>query len=251
MTALPYVAGRASGEVDRARSDSCAFDPDFVGPRHRLRERLLLQALLGARPGRVVLNAGAGQGTFSQLLEERGFNVTSLDSSSWATELLRRRVGGTVVCASVEAMPFDDHSFDALVLGEVLEHVENDLAALGEVVRVLRPRGIVAISVPANPRYFGPSDRWAGHFRRYTREGLLSVSAAAGLRVERLSPWGFPCSALYHRFLYDKWIGRVGALPPKRASKPAHSALGLLLNIDRLFVGVERGALGYLLIARA
>src|SRR4029077_20216871 len=71
--------------------------PDFVGPRHALRELLLLELLLAARPGREVLNAGAGQGTCSRLLEERGFEVTSTDASGPAVEVLRERVGGPVL----------------------------------------------------------------------------------------------------------------------------------------------------------
>ena len=68
--------------------------PDFVGPRHALRERLLLDLLLRADPGRQVLNAGAGQGSFTQLLERRGFEVTSTDASPAAVEVLEKRGRG-------------------------------------------------------------------------------------------------------------------------------------------------------------
>jgi SAM-dependent methyltransferase len=222
--------------------------PDFVGPRHALRERLLLDMLLSSRPGRRVLNVGAGQGTFSRRLEERGFNVTSVDESEAAVEVLRRRLAGDVCRADVVALPFPDGSFAAAVLGEVLEHVPDDETALREVARVLRPGGRVAISVPAG-EHLGPSDRWAGHLRRYTRSKLLNVCARAGLRVDRCVAWGFPFSALYHRHLYERRLERHGAAPPRRWERPALAALGVVLQVDRLFVGVERGALGYLLLA--
>lgn len=247
MSSRATPAGeRADAEPPGAR----AFVPDFVGPRHRLREQLLLRLFLKARPGPDVLNAGAGQGSFSLLLEREGFEVTSLDSSAEAIALLQQRVAGEVVRASLEKLPFAAGTFDAAVLGEVLEHIENDLRALQEVARVVRPGGVVAISVPANPEYFGPSDRWAGHVRRYTREELLSVSGSAGLLVERCRAWGFPFSTLYHRYLYDRRIYRRGAEPLRSSHQPALAALGLLLNLDRLFVGVDRGGLGYLLLAR-
>jgi SAM-dependent methyltransferase len=222
--------------------------PDFVGPRHALRERLLLDVLLSANPGPRVLNAGAGQGTFSRRLEERGFDVTSVDESEAAVEVLRRRLGGHVYRADVTALPFADGSFDAAVLGEVLEHVPDDEAALREVARVLRPGGRVAVSVPAGEE-LGPSDRWAGHLRRYTRSMLLDVCERAGLRADRCVAWGFPFSALYHRHLYERRLDRHGASPPRRWERPALAVLGLVLQVDRLFVGVERGALGYLLLA--
>src|SRR6266849_476505 len=226
------------------------FAPDFVGPRHRLRERLLLRFFLAANPGREVLNAGAGQGSFTLLLEQHGFDVTSLDTSPEAIELLGGRVSGRVEQASLTDLPFPDSSFDGVVLGEVLEHIEDDGRALRESVRVLRPGGIVAVSVPANPRYFGPSDHWAGHVRRYTRAELLELTRAAGLRVERCAGWGFPFSMLYHRHVYDRHIERRGPDAPRGAFRPAVTMLGLLLSVDRLLVGVERGALGYLLVAR-
>ncbi len=153
--------------------------PDFVGPRHELRERLLLDVFLEARPGRRVLNAGAGQGTFTQRLERLGFDVASTDVAPAAVAVLRGRVSGTVHEAALEALPFENGSFDGAVLGEVLEHVEDDVGGLREVGRVLRPGSPVAISVPRNPAWFGPSDRWAGHVRRYTREGLAAAIAGA------------------------------------------------------------------------
>ena len=226
------------------------FDPDFVGPRHRLRESLLLRLFLSARPGHGVLNVGAGQGTFSQLLEERGFEVTSVDPLTAAVELLRARARGPVLTGTAESLPFGDASFDAAVLGEVLEHVEDDLAGLSEVARVVRPGGVVAISVPANPAWFGPSDEWAGHSRRYTRDALLELCAGAGLAVEKLAPWGFPVSSFYHRRIYEPRLTAQGPSRPRWYMRPAVSALGAALQLDRLFVGVERGALGYLVLVR-
>jgi SAM-dependent methyltransferase len=226
------------------------FDPDFVGPRHRLRESLLLKLLLSGRPGPDLLNVGAGQGTFTQALEARGFRITSVEPSERAVELLRLRTRGPVVTASVEALPFEDGSFDGAVLGEVLEHVEDDLAGLRETARVVRAGGVVAISVPANPAWFGPSDEWAGHHRRYTRAALLDLCAGSGLTVERLRPWGFPVSSLYHRRIYEPRLTAQGPAAPGRVQRPAVAILGAALQVDRLFVGVERGALGYLLLAR-
>jgi 2-polyprenyl-3-methyl-5-hydroxy-6-metoxy-1,4-benzoquinol methylase len=226
------------------------FAPDFVGPRHRLREGLLLQLLLAADPEKRILNAGAGQGTLSAHLERRDFTVTSVDNNAEVIAYLRGRVRGEVVQADVRALPFDDCQFDAVVLGEVLEHVSEDAAALREVARVVRPGGVVAISVPANPLYFGPCDEWAGHVRRYTRSGLLGVVESAQLEVERCVAWGFPLSTIYHRYLYESRLKRVGARPLGTLQRLMLTTLGMALNADRLFVGVERGALGYLLIAR-
>ena len=223
--------------------------PEFVGPRHELRERLLLDLLRSGDPGPLVLNAGAGAGSFSLRLAESGFEVTSVDASEAAVEVLRARVPGEVAQADVTALPFADAAFDAAVLGEVLEHVEDDHGALAEVARVLKPGGVLALSVPANPKRFGPSDRWAGHVRRYSRSELIGVSETGGFTVERCRAWGFPFAALYHRYLYERRLDRHGASAPRRWERPALAFLSTILQVDRLFVGVERGALGYLLLA--
>ena len=154
--------------------------PEFVGPRHELRERLLLDLFLSAGPGPEVLNGGAGQGTLSRRLAELGFGVTSTDVSPEAVELLRERAPEDVLQADLTSLPFEDERFDAAVLGEVLEHIEDDRGALAEVARVLRSQGVLALSVPANPKLHGPSDVWAGHVRRYTRQELLEACSAAG-----------------------------------------------------------------------
>jgi SAM-dependent methyltransferase len=224
--------------------------PEFVGPRHELRERLLLDLFLAARPGLEVLDAGAGQGTLSAKLGALGFEVTSTDASAAAVAVLRERLPGRVLEADVGALPFDEESFDSAVLGEVLEHLEDDRGALAEIARVLRPRGVLALSVPANPRLFGPSDVWAGHVRRYTRAALIDACGAAGFTVERCLGWGFPVSRLYHRHVYERYLDRRGPAPPAGRQQPLVRLLGGLLQLDRLFVGVERGALGYLALAR-
>jgi SAM-dependent methyltransferase len=176
--------------------------------------------------------------------------VTSTDSSPAAVSVLQERLTGDVVEADVSSLPFADESFDAAVLGEVLEHVEDDRRALAEVGRVLRPGGVLALSVPANPKLYGRSDVWAGHVRRYTRPALLDACASAGFTVERCLGWGFPVSRLYHRHVYERYLDRRGPAPPARGRQPLVRLLGAVLQLDRLFVGVERGALGYLALAR-
>jgi SAM-dependent methyltransferase len=224
--------------------------PEFVGPRHELRERLLLDLFLAAGPGPEVLDAGAGQGTLSAKLAALGFEVTSSDASRTTVAVLREHAPGPVIEANVTSLPFESQSFDAAVLGEVLEHVEDDRGALEEIARVLRPRGVLALSVPANPKLYGRSDVWAGHVRRYTRPALIDACTSAGFVVERCLGWGFPVARLYHRHVYERYLDRRGPAPPARRQQPLVRLLGGLLQLDRLFVGVERGALGYLALAR-
>jgi ubiquinone/menaquinone biosynthesis C-methylase UbiE len=222
--------------------------PDFQGPRHELREELLLAEFLAAKPGPIVLDVGAGSGTFTNRLAARGFEVTSTDVTDEALEVLHARVSGAVARADATSLPFASASFDALVLAEVLEHLQDDKAALADAARVLRPTGILGITVPRNPAWFSRSDLWAGHVRRYTREQIESRVAMAGFEVLTCRAWGFPISALYHRTVFE-WVvaRRATSSAPLRAGSPI---LAAALRIDKLFVGHERGALGYILVAR-
>jgi hypothetical protein len=77
-----------------------------------------------------------------------------------------------------------------------------------------------------------------------------ALAAAAELAVTRCVAWGFPVSALYHRHVYERYVRRQGATQPQRRQRPALVLLAALLQLDRLFVGVERGSLGSLLLAR-
>ena len=165
-----------------------------------------------------------------------------------AVAVLEARVQGEVAVADLTELPFADESFDAVVAGEVLEHIEDESAALSEAARVLRPSGVLAVSVPAHPTWFGASDRWAGHVRRYTRESLESSLEVGGFVVETLRPWGFPMSALYHRAIYDKRAAALATDP--RPHRVAKAVLRAALLVDRPFVGVDRGCLGYLALAR-
>jgi hypothetical protein len=79
---------------------------------------------------------------------------------------------------------------------EVLEHQPDDRAAVTSWIRWVRPGGHLLLSVPAHPERFGAADRYVGHFRRYSRAGLLDVLRSAGLDEIRIVTYGFPLGYL-------------------------------------------------------
>ena len=85
----------------------------------------------------------------------------------------------------ITAPPQDLRRFSAVVALNVLEHIQDDVAALTAAGRLVRAAdGAVVIFVPANPRAMSAFDRAIGHYRRYTERGLRETFEAAGLLVE-------------------------------------------------------------------
>ncbi len=145
---------------------------------------LLRHHLAGRRPRRV-LDLGTGVGGFLDGLAELCDRVHPADTDA---ESLRRCVARgfpAAVLADGYRLPFRDASFDLVCLFDVLEHLDDDAAALAEVRRVLEPGGLVFLSVPAYPWLYANNDRVAHHRRRYTRAMLSGLFAGAGLAEER------------------------------------------------------------------
>jgi SAM-dependent methyltransferase len=91
------------------------------------------------------------------------------------------RAGGRAVQATGAALPFRAHSFDAVLAFEILEHVEDDEHVLDEMARVLRPPGIIAVSVPLHAALWSKLDEACAHVRRYEPEELWEKLRKAGM----------------------------------------------------------------------
>jgi SAM-dependent methyltransferase len=87
--------------------------------------------------------------------------------------------------------PLPPDSFDAVVMLNVLEHIEDDGAALAQVHRILKPGGVVVIEVPAGPHLYDPYDKALMHFRRYRSTELADKLRHLGFDVVRRSHLGF------------------------------------------------------------
>ena len=109
--------------------------------------------------------------------------------------------------------PLPPDTYDAMVLLNVLEHIEDDVAATKHIARMLRPGGVAVIEVPAGPELFDDYDRQLQHFRRYTLPGICGVIERAGLVVERRNYLG---ALIYPAFYLAK---KLSQSRPKSASE--------------------------------
>jgi len=200
---------------------------------------------LWSRPGLRLLDVGCGGGRHAFEGRRRGLAVVALDRDG--AECKELRAGDVAaVNGDVVRLPFPDASFDRVVAAEILEHVADDGAAAAELARVLRPGGLLAVTVP---RWFPEKVCWAlsssyhapavpgGHVRIYRRGALLRTLCGAGLRplgshhahALHAPYWWLKCAVgvtnaeswpvrQYHRFLVwdiikpNRWVRRVERL---------------------------------------
>ncbi|MGY1640985.1 class I SAM-dependent methyltransferase [Geodermatophilus sp. SYSU D00703] len=156
---------------------------------------------LDVRPGMTVLDLGCGEGRHAFEAYRRGARVVAVDWGVPEVETTKRWLGAIagageapagaryeVVRGDLRALPVPDASVDRVIAAEVLEHVADDVSAVAEIARVLRPGGRVAVTVP---RYGPERICWAlsdayhanegGHVRIYRGDVLRTRLAAAGL----------------------------------------------------------------------
>ena len=153
--------------------------------RRQLVQALLTQVCPNGRPG-LVLDVGCGTGGNEKILSSFG-KVTLLDSSLEALALCRSRGLTDLVASNLEALPLRSESVNVITALDVLEHTDDDLAALKEMHRVLKPNGIVLITVPAYGFLWSEHDEALHHRRRYTSYELRNKLASVRLDLERVT----------------------------------------------------------------
>jgi SAM-dependent methyltransferase len=132
-----------------------------------------------------ILDAGCGSGRTLDDLSKRG-TVTGTEIHRDGAQAARDR-GHEVHEAPVEALPFDDDTFDLVTCLDVIEHTDDDVKALRELRRVTKPGGHAVLTVPAHPRLWSRHDVVNGHRRRYTRKSLERAATEAAWEVRRVT----------------------------------------------------------------
>jgi SAM-dependent methyltransferase len=178
-----------------------------------------------------------------EVLQKAQKNVNRLDDISLHHE-------------NIYALPYADFTFDAAILSEILEHIDDDVAGLREIWRVLKPGGIVAITVPNAdyPFWWDPINKtlealfgthinrgpfagiWANHVRLYTYSQLRRSVLEAGFDIVEERSFTHYCFPFIHNIVYGfgKPLLESGVLPQSMANVADRAAFdkndGSILN---------------------
>ncbi len=179
----------------------------------------------------LVLDLGTGTGANLRMLRSLGFDHRAgLDQSPEAIRACASKGLGHVRQGDLCDLPFETGSAALVLATDVLEHIEDDDLALGEVARVLAPGGHVLFTVPAFRCLWGLQDQVARHKRRYRKGRFLEQIRAAGLE---------PVQQFYFNYLLfvPIWAARavLRAVKPKLDSENQLNSPSLNWLLTRIF----------------
>jgi SAM-dependent methyltransferase len=203
----------------------------WYAARRKLFREAVEQALRNKREARVL-----DFGCTADLAPARDPNLRVLNAHPSLPVLAFQQTHGlqNLVCTGPEELGFASNSFDAIVAGDILQTVPDDLSTLRELRRVLKDGAMLCLTVPAYPLLWGEKDEARGHRRRYTATELRRKLNNAGFEVTRVSylvATGF-LPAMIERLgknIFSKSIDRQ-----EQASPPTGSAaMVLLLDVER------------------
>lgn len=235
-------------QADRASWYDAPQDKQWTGPyRHHLRKRrayvdAVIAALADGPPaGRRALDIGCGDGTHLPWLRSHASEVYASDYN--VTRLMRAQRFGQARCvfmADVTNYPARDDSFDLIFFNHVLEHIHDDVGALREVHRILKPGGLLVLGVPNEAEWFWRLAyrlqprmlRTSDHVQFYTAETIEAKCRTAGFVVREVKRIGYgvphwTLDAVLRQFrIVDDALEKLGeALFPRQATS-LYLALG-------------------------
>lgn len=172
---------------------------------------------------------GCGNGLLKSQFENIGYTVDGCDLNLQALEMIDNSKGRVMVYNIYDKNPDLIGKYGAIILGDVIEHIEDDLEFLKTATLYLKDNGVVIINIPANKFLFSKYDKTVGHYRRYNITEIKNLLEKANIEIKILRYWGF----LFIPLILSRKI--VLSLTKKDIVKkgytPTNSFLNLLYNL--------------------
>src|SRR5713226_8563468 len=215
-------------ELHESATESGAHFIDVASRNHAINE---LKRTLGTKPVSI-MEVGCSAGHLLADMRRCLPNATLTGGDYTLGTLLKlgeKMPGIPLVRFNLADSPLPSDTYDAMVLLNVLEHIEDDVAASRHIARMLKPGGFAVIEVPAGPELFDDYDRQLQHFRRYTLAGLCKVIEGAGLEVERRNYLG---ALIYPAFYLAKKLSQSSPKPAEEREQHVTSAIGATSRLN-------------------
>lgn len=182
-----------------------------------------------------ILDVGCGTGGNLEMLAKFG-SAEGVDVSDDALEFCRRK-GLKAHKGLAESLPFADESFDVVTALDVVEHLDDDIAGLSEMYRVLRTGGKTLIFVPAFMWLWGVQDDVSNHRIRYTKAQITKRLKQAGFEIERAT---YANISFFAPILAGRTLMKITGIKPESENNVNVSALngvfGKLFGAERFFL---------------
>lgn len=194
---------------------------------YRLRCLAVARYLRTQRLG-LVLETGCGISPVSKPGHRTVYSDLSFKALAFLKQVNNGR--GVYVVADGRGLPFKSHTFSHVISSEVLEHIQDDRSAIGEMARVATETGRMVITVPHRKCYFSRDDHFVKHFRRYEIQDILNHLDCYGFRVSRIEKVLGPLEKLTMLTAVSIYPLLVGKDRPPKEPPP-----GMRYLIEKLF----------------
>lgn len=222
----------------------------WFAAKHRIILSLLQRHLPPSKETRIA-DLGCGCGRMLQLLSEH-YSAVGIDASPIAIDFSKQRGVQIELGTLPDNLPLPKASCDAVVMLDVLEHLDDDIASARAAAALLKPAGLLLVTVPAYQWLYGPHDAAHHHRRRYSRPQLRQTLTHAGLKIDLITYYNtllFPL-ALAQRLAqrFAKPDAPISTQPP---AAPVNALFGSIFAFERHLIGRLPMPLGLSLIAVA
>lgn len=221
------------GALEEAYADAESLDYVAEAPGQRATARRALTTIERHVTRGRLLDVGCWVGYLAAEARERGWAVTGVEPSEFASSFARERLGLEVITGDLFSAELPGHAFDAVVLGDVIEHLPDPGAALARIETLLTPGGVVWLALPdAGSRLArAMGKRWWSviptHVQYFTRESMTALLARQGYEVLALGTAPKTFSVRYY-------LGRISGYSPALGRALVRAATALRLA-DRLW----------------
>ena len=174
-----------------------------------------------------ILDVGCGTGANLLMLNQYG-DAHGVDVSPDALSFCHSRGLSNVQYGEAECLPYEDHSFDIVTSIDVIEHLDDDVACLKEMRRILRPGGKAVLFVPAFMFLWSAKDEVVRHRRRYRLPQLQRAVEEAGFQIRHAT------------------YANLAFFPPILLARAMMRLLGLKTNDEEMSISALNGIMGRL-----